>query len=86
MIIEFFEFINSNLIADSKKEKKLDDIKNLYNTEPKKLLDNAKKIVKKFPENDGEIKKKKNWIMVKLNKIEVYLKKFKNFFKRNKKK
>lgn len=84
--IEFFEFINSNLIADSKKEKKLDDIKNLYNTEPKKLLDNAKKIVKKFPENDGEIKKKKNWIMVKLNKIEVYLKKFKNFFKRNKKK
>ena len=84
--IEFFEFINSNLIDDSKKDKKLDDINNLYNTEPKKLLDNAKKIVRKFPENDGEVKKKKNWLMVKLNKIEVYFKKVKNFFRSKKKK
>ena len=52
----------------------------------KKLLDNAKKIVRKFPENDGEVKKKKNWFMAKLNKIEVYFKKFKSFFRSKKKK
>ena len=84
--IEFFEFINSNLIDDGKKDKKSEDIKDLYNTEPQKLLAKAKKIISKFPDNEGEVKKKKNWFLTKINKIGAYIGKAKNFFRKNRKK
>ena len=80
--IEFFEFINSTLKTDNKQGKDLEDIKFLYNNDPGKLVKRVQKIANAFPDNTGEVKKKKHWILTKIN---VIGKKIANKFRRKKK-
>ena len=81
--IKCIEFINNDLISDDKKKKRNENIKDLYYNEPEKLIKNSKKILNQIPEDNTEIKEKKNWFLKMINKIGEI---FKNKFKSKKKK